>query len=297
MNSWRIAKGRIRALEYSQDGTTLFTLAAGEAHVSAWNTQTQELGFRHVHDAEIRCLSIVGMLGASGDKNGAIHLWDTTSGAIKNTLVVDAPGVVSLAIARGANGLAGAGPRAYWWNDPLVAREAGAFNEDLIPWRGDAVAVAASEDGRWLAAAAGGYDPCYVVRRLGTRFGWTRRSGSVQASAFRFSNDGRWMAVVLGARIELHEMIDTAGPDFTSELRAELVGHIGPIRGVAIHPDGGCLASGGTDGTTRVWSIPSRSAMSRTDHGVGTVSALCFAPDGKGLAVGGEKGRIVIAAF
>jgi WD40 repeat protein len=39
-------------------------------------------------------------------------------------------------------------------------------------------------------------------------------------------------------------------------LLATIQGHLGPVWGVALSADGRMLASGGSDGTARIWEVP-----------------------------------------
>jgi WD40 repeat protein len=297
---WRVSAGRVRGLEYSPDGQTLYSAGGRSKCATAWDVTSHEPRFRHHHDAEVVSLAVSadGTVAVSADRSGAIRLWRATTGDLLNELHVPPPGIVSLALAPDLSGLAGAGPRAYWWSDPLRPRapRAGAFDEDLIPWRGHAVAVSTSPEGRWLAASAGGPRPCYVVKRLAKRVGWTRETRSAQASIIRFTADGRWMAIVLGRVVQLHEMQETSRDrvDFTSVERADLSGHEGPVRGIAFHPRGTRLMTVATDGTARLWSVPGGKQLRSIDRKPGPLSAVAFAPDGLTCAAGGEKGQVIV---
>jgi WD40 repeat protein len=77
--------------------------------------------------------------------------------------------------------------------------------------------------------------------------------------------------------------------DLTPGAKARTVGrHAGGAFAVAFSPDGGTLASGGQDGSVKVWGGPGGSRTLGTHDG--QVSSVAFSPDGRWLASsGGDK--------
>jgi WD40 repeat protein len=70
--------------------------------------------------------------------------------------------------------------------------------------------------------------------------------------------------------------------------------HTGPVKGLAFHPSGTLAASAGLDGRIRLWDVsdPSRlvEVTSLSDGGLYAMATLVFSPDGRLLAVGGDRG-------
>ena len=71
-------------------------------------------------------------------------------------------------------------------------------------------------------------------------------------------------------------------------------GHGGRVYAVAYAPDGATLATGGRDGTIRIWDTGTGKQQRQLSGHTGTVYAVAYAPDGTTLATGGRDGTIRI---
>jgi cytochrome c len=74
---------------------------------------------------------------------------------------------------------------------------------------------------------------------------------------------------------------------------AQLRGHGGPVRALAVSPDGQRVVSGSFDTSVIVWSLASNNAEKALRFHEGAVNAVVFLKDGR-IATAGEDGRIAI---
>jgi WD40 repeat protein len=81
---------------------------------------------------------------------------------------------------------------------------------------------------------------------------------------------------------ELSQTINNAGAEFN-----RLEGHTGLVWSVVFSPDGKLLATGGDDGTARLWDTSGKQLALLKGH-TGLVRSVVFSPDGKLLATSGE---------
>ncbi len=76
-------------------------------------------------------------------------------------------------------------------------------------------------------------------------------------------------------------------------VHAQLRGHGGPVRALAVSPDGATALSGSFDTSAIRWSLKSNSADQVLRFHESAVNAVAIAPDGR-LITGGEDGRVAV---
>ena len=75
--------------------------------------------------------------------------------------------------------------------------------------------------------------------------------------------------------------------------QAQLRGHGGPVRALAISPDGTLAISGSFDTSAIRWSLARNAAVEVLRFHEGAVNAVAYLPDGR-VATAGEDGRIAL---
>jgi WD40 repeat protein len=79
----------------------------------------------------------------------------------------------------------------------------------------------------------------------------------------------------------------------TGKVIKTMVGHTGLVRSVCWNSDGGRVMSGSWDKTFRVWDIESgKTIIGPVNMGGGDVRAVCYSPDDKMIATGGNDLKI-----
>ena len=220
--------------------------------------------------------------GASAKQHHAVRPWLVAGGA----LVALAIGGVALrqTLKEENAGTATAAPKSaaadpelaqIQWRTAIPAHFSAVFAVDISP------------DGETIAS--GSHD--------GTVKLWNARTGAPIAAlaghagtvgAVAFSPNGRTLYTADAAAVHAWDVS-------THEQQRKLVGHTAQVSSVAVSRDGKRLASGGFDGSVRLWDAATGKALLVLTHGAGVrVFSVAFSPDGARVASAGSDGRIGI---
>jgi len=291
-------KSEVEAVAVAPDGSWLAS-SGGDGMVRIWDpVAAQERPIVNSHSGNVQTVAIApdGSWLASGGRDGMVRIWDPVTGQESMILRGHNGEVGAVAVAPDGSWLASGG--GDWmvriW-DPVTARE----RMILSGHKGAVSAVAVTADGSWLAS--GGRDGTVRIWDPLTVGEWMILNGhSGAVSAVAVAADGSWLAsggddgtVRIWNPMTRTGEKQTLLPE-TGQERMILKSHNGAVRAVAIAPDGSWLASGGRDGTVRIWNpVTGQERMILKSHN-GAVSAVAIAPDGSWLASGGRDGTVRI---
>jgi len=246
-------KDLIQSLRFSPDGT--FLAAGSYQIITIWNAPTGQLvKTLPAHGGPVLALAVAadGVTAYSGSQDKTIRVWNLVDGKLLRTLIQPAA-VTGLAVVRGgATILSGGSDGLVRWVDATDGRECAAL-------KGHTAAVG---DLAVLPAAAGG------IRVVSVSEDGTGRIWSLPPASDPNGRPKKAMKL--------------------SETRTiVLAGHKGPVRAVAVMPDGDAIITGGDDGTVRVWSAADGAPRSTLASGhTGPILALAIAPDGGTVLTG-----------
>jgi WD40 repeat protein len=123
------------------------------------------------------------------------------------------------------------------------------------------------------------------------------RSRELAATAVAQSKNNPELALLLAIRAADEDTTDEAQSAIRQTLvtsfgRGVLSGHQGSVNSVDFDSAGQLIATGGDDGTARVWNLADRTLRKTIDPGDGIVTDVAMASNGNRLTVGTAKGSV-----
>ena len=302
---------RVTALAVAPDGSWLASAGYGGV-VRIWDPTTgaaRHTFTGHTPGPVALVVAPDGSWLASAGHDGVVRIWDPMVGAVRHILTGHTDVVRALAVAPDGSWLASAGDggEVRIWErigDPAT----GTADYALVGHTGEVRALAVASDGSWLASSGDDEKVRIWAAATGAALrAFTGHVGEVQVLAV--APDGSWLASTSGGLVADGELriwdlasgtvrhtlthhtrrvwrirgsitgttrIGTTGGPFT--------GHVCGVAALAVAPDGSWLASGGYDGTVRVWDATSGNALRTFTGHAREIQTLAVAPDGSWLA-------------
>ena len=248
----------------------------------------------HSGAARFVAFSADGTRLITGDDEGTVRHWSTSTGQLLQTFTGPSHELQSVAFSADGSRLGGANDRGSvrLWN---VA--SGELLSKLTGPVGPVKSLSVSLDATRVATVVEGFRVCLwdatsgvLKKTCTTRVDDMDLTGTDSARRMNLvvlSPDGACLAT--GDNVGRVHLWNAASGRSQGTLPA---GFRGAVRSMAFSPDGTRLAAGGRDGTVRIWDAADRKLLHTFRGLTSPVWSVAFSPDGTRLAAGANDGTV-----
>jgi WD40 repeat protein/serine/threonine protein kinase len=275
--------GDVYHVAYAPDGKMLAS-AGKDRMVRLWEVASgRRLATLRGHSDEVNWVAFSpdGKTVATASEDRTVRLWDV--GTRRETHRFPPLPTEAVAVAFSPDGkLLAAGAAdgiVRFWDLPSCHER-----EPLKADRGRIEFLTFSPKGKHLATAAG-EAAVWEVATGRLLLHWGPKHANDFFTSVEFAPQGRDIAVASDRNVDLREL--TGG-----DVRFSFGGHTEKIQSVAFASEGRLLATGGDDGSVRLWSAGTGRMTNHFTGHTGRVWSVAFAPDGRTLASGGADGVV-----
>ena len=264
---------------YSPDGALIAT-GGEDTTVRLWDAKTKKLLATlkgHTGDVNGLAFSPDGKTLASGDLYKTLKFWDVASK--KNTKSAEVPGPV-YAIVFSPDGkrlyITGREPKVIVWAPGAPAKQ----EPPSLRLDNETTGIAASRDGKLLVTADGAGEVIVWAVNDDAAAGASNAPGNKQA------NGG------IPDLLPADDVKKDAAADGAPAKESKRAKHGNLAKSAAFSPDGKTFATGGGDGSVKLWSAETGEAVEAFSCPDLDVNALAFTPDGKTLVAVTQDGQL-----
>ncbi len=215
-----------------------------------------------------------GDILASGHQDGAVRLWDVTSGLEIQQLLGHTEGIWGVCFDPGGRVLASASQdkSVRLWDVASAAQTA-----KLDGHTNAVYGVCFSPDGKTLISAS--YDQSVRLWDVASAAQTAKLDGhTYPIYGVCFSPDGKTLASAsYDKSVRLWDAV-------SARQTAELHGHTDWVYGVCFSPNSRTVASASHDKSVRLWEVAAAAQTAKLDGHSNAVYGVCFSPDGKTVA-------------